>query len=168
MDMTKHVGSNLYNADKIPTGLKIEETIAYVELRQFEDGEKPVAVFESGRAVVLNPTRGQALVDGLGRDSDNWTGQAVYVSRGQTMYSGKTVGCVVVEAVTPIRIATQPAAKPALEGQRQAPATNVLPMPARGTKEIGSGPDRWAKYEEPPAPTPEAGDGPDPGDPVPF
>jgi hypothetical protein len=120
MDLRKYAGSPLYNADKIPVGVKIEEIVAGFETREFEDGVKAVMQFESGMGVVLNPTRTLVLTQAFGCESENVIGQAILVSRGMTTYSGKPVACVAIEAVNPVRLVAQSAAKPALEGQRPA------------------------------------------------
>jgi hypothetical protein len=140
MDIGKYTGSALYNADKIPAGVKIEEIISGFETREFDDGIKAVVVFESGMGVVLNPTRALVLTQAFGRESDNMIGQLLEVSRGMTTYGGKPTACVTIEAVNPVRLVTQPAAKPALEGQRPALGdveVNDVPVTARPARKAG-------------------------------
>jgi hypothetical protein len=149
MDLSKYTGSVLYNADKIPLGVKFEEIVAGFEKREFDDGEKAVMLFESGMGVVLNPTRALVMTQGFGRESDNMIGQAILVSRGMTTYGGKPVSCVVIEAVNPVRIATQPQTKPALE------------LPRRGKIDIRSGEGAWDDPPSPPEEYPEGYGGSD-------
>ena len=153
MDLGKYTGSALYNADKIPPGVKFEEIVAGFEKREFDDGEKVVMLFESGMGVVLNPTRALVMTQGFGRESDNMIGQAILVSRGMTTYGGKPVSCVVIEAVNPVRIATQPQARPAI-------GKTTINAIAASNPYAPSGD---------PGPSSEAGDGPcEDDEPMPF
>ena len=153
MDLGKYTGSALYNADKIPPGVKFEEIVAGFEKREFDDGEKVVMLFESGMGVVLNPTRALVMTQGFGRESDNMIGQAILVSRGMTTYGGKPVSCVAIEAVNPVRIATQPQARPAIGKTTINDVAVRNPYVPRGD----------------PGPSSEAGDGPcEDDEPMPF
>jgi hypothetical protein len=150
MDLGKYTGSALYSADKIPPGVKIEEIVAGFEKREFDGGEKAVMLFESGMGVVLNPTRALVMTRAFGRESDNMIGQAILVSRGATRFgSDPARPCVVIEAVNPVRIATQPQTKPALE------------EPRRGRIDIGRGEGAWDDPPSPPEEYPEGYGGSD-------
>jgi hypothetical protein len=158
VDLSKYTGSALYNAEKIPPGVKIEEIVAGFEARQFDDGEKAVMLFESGMGVVLNPTRALVMTQAFGRESDNMIGEAILVSRGTTRFGADPhKPCVVIEAVNPIGITAQKP-KPAL-GQRAA----IDIRPGRGARQA----------DAPPPPDASQGDGPadrygEPDDDVPF
>jgi hypothetical protein len=60
---------------------------------------KPVAHFkEAGiKALVLNLTKCEAIAGIAGSDdTDDWVGACLQLSRGETRYQGKKVGCIVV------------------------------------------------------------------------
>ena len=79
---------------------------------------KPVAHFEEAgiKALVLNLTKCEAIAIIAGdEDTDNWAGVQVRLSRGETRYQGKKVGCIVVSA--PLQSASVPlASTPDAEG----------------------------------------------------
>jgi hypothetical protein len=44
------------------------------------------------------------LVRAFGKNTDLWVGQKIYVSRGQTTYSGKPTACITFEAILAPRL----------------------------------------------------------------
>jgi hypothetical protein len=150
MKMTDFINSNYLRAEDLDPNVRIEATIAAVRSREFEDGSvKPVVFLGDGRGVVLNQSRLKGMIAAYGLESDNWVGRAVVVSRGTTLYQGKSVPAIMVDPVVATRI-----------GAEQRPA---LEEPRRGSIDIRSGKGSW---DDPPPP--DRYDGPDVDDPIDF
>ena len=108
MDMSSYTGSNYITAESLEPGVRIEARILAVNVRDFEDGEKPVIYLDyQAKAVVLNPTRAKVLYGAYGPESGNWIGKLIAIYRGETTYAGKKTPCVEVEAVDGPKIAAQ-------------------------------------------------------------
>ena len=112
MNMTDYLTSNYINAESIASDVRIEATIASVRSREFEEkGEvkvKPVVYLDTGEGVVLNQTRLRRLVAAYGPNSDNWIGKTIVISRGSTLYEGKTVPAVHIDPIVAPRVAAEP------------------------------------------------------------
>ena len=80
-----------------------------MESRTFEERGKnvtrPIIRLEDQRGVVLNQTRLKAMIAAYGPNSNNWLDQPIRVRRGETLYAGKRVATVEVEADPSARIA---------------------------------------------------------------
>jgi hypothetical protein len=148
--------SNYYNAENIPPNTLVEVTIVNVVRREFEEGGgvtvKGVLQFDNGREVVLNKTRWESMVNAFGINPNNWVDKRIFVGRGQTMYSGKQVGCVMIDPITAPRLeGGSAAASPQIERPRlgsgaaerppgePAPAEIQPPRGARGRMSVTSG-----------------------------
>ena len=109
MDMTGFTGSNYFRAEDLEPGTLIKATIVSVALREFKDGEPKAVVYTDyqGKGVVLNKTRAQVLYAAFGPNSDNWIGKPIIIRLGETMFAGKKVGAVVIEAVVATRISAE-------------------------------------------------------------
>jgi hypothetical protein len=140
MNMTDYLSSNYIRAEHLTTDVCIEAFIAAVRSREFEDGSvKPVIHIEDGRGVVLNQTRLKTLIGSFGPNSDNWIGKPIIISRGSTLYAGKTVPAVNIEPIVAPRVAAEP-------------------RKAIGSTDIRSGKGAW---DDPPPPTHDDCPGPD-------
>jgi hypothetical protein len=104
----------------------IEATVLEVTTQAFEEeGEvvtKPEVKFNACLPVVLNQTRLAAMIRAFGPHSANWIGKQVHISRGQTIYSGRQVACVVFDPVTAPRLEGGGAPAQAIEGPKAGPA----------------------------------------------
>jgi hypothetical protein len=79
------------------------------------------------KPMVLNLTKSEALASLAGDDdTDAWTGTRISLSRGQTRYQGKTVGCIVVSAPPKTKPpkAARPATTPPDDPDDAIPTTN--------------------------------------------
>lgn len=130
MDMSGYTGSNFYRAEDLEPGVLIETTIVSIGLREFEDGAKPVVYTDyQGKGLVLNPTRAKALCRGFGTFSENWVGKPIVISLGETVYAGKTVGAVVVDALVAPGIGSEP--RPGIVGGRPQLKSVETPPPPK-------------------------------------
>jgi hypothetical protein len=112
---TDFLKSNFLNAAAIPPGVIIETMIVSARPHEFEEGEIKLVVYvqHEAKGIVLNVTRLRVMIGAFGSNFDTWPGKMVRIFRGETMYSGKKVDCVEIEAVNPVRIPTEQ--RPALE-----------------------------------------------------
>ena len=70
-------------------------TVEGVEMKLFDDGEKPVLMLDSGQMVVLNRTRATALAAGFGTsETEAWSGRRLKVSVERIPYRGKPVDAI--------------------------------------------------------------------------
>ena len=90
-------------------------TVEGVEMRLFDEGEKPALTLDSGQIIVLNRTRSNALADGFGTsETEEWLGRRVEVSIERIPYRGVPVDAIKL-AVPPA--AVPPAAVPPVTGE---------------------------------------------------
>ena len=141
MDMNDFFTSNYYNANNVPDGVLIEEVIANVVRKEFEENgvatTKAVIRLDSGKAIVLNQTRLGALVGGFGHNPNNWLGKTIIVRRGSTMYQGRPAACVEVQPVVAPRLegGTAPAT---IEGPKSSPSGAAAEPPAEAPPPRGA------------------------------
>lgn len=117
INATDYLNSNFLSGDTLEPNVIIEAAIVSARSHQFEEEEKEKLVIYldyEGKGVVLNQTRTKALIRAYGINTDNWIGKPIKVFRGETMYAGKTVPCVVIEPIVATQIAASPP-RPALE-----------------------------------------------------
>jgi hypothetical protein len=111
MNMAGFTGSNYITAEfleSLGANVRIETKIVSADLRDFEDGCKPVIFLDyQSKAIVLNPTRAKVICVAFGTESANWVGKTIIVYHDETVYSGKKVGCVAIEAVGGQRIGAE-------------------------------------------------------------
>lgn len=109
MDMSSFLISDYLRAEDLEDNVVIEAKITDVENRTFEERGKsitrPIIRLEDGRGVVLNQTRLRIMITAYGPNSNNWLDQPIRVRRGETLYAGKQVATVEVEAAPSARIA---------------------------------------------------------------
>ena len=89
-------------------GNAVKAIIERVELQDVvgqgkERDYKPVLFFQGKqKAIVLNKTNAQAIVDAYGEDTDDWKAKEVEVFPDKTPFQGKVVDCIRVrKPVTP-------------------------------------------------------------------
>jgi hypothetical protein len=92
--------------------VKSEHLIANVTSEDFEEKNetirKLIIHLDDARKVVCNQDRTATLTRAFGKNTDLWVGQKIFVSTGQTTYSGKPVACITFEAILAPRIQAQP------------------------------------------------------------
>lgn len=95
----------------------VEVVIDRVELREFDDGVKPVAFFQGKDAgVVLSKGRfGQLVEICQAEDSDEWRGSPVILTTEPSMFGGRAVRALKFErsARTPVPAPPEPTPAPA-------------------------------------------------------
>jgi hypothetical protein len=130
---TDYLNSNYYRAEELEPGVLIETTIVSTRGVEFDDGAK-LAVYtdNGGKGFVCNQTRLKALIGAFGANLDNWRDKPIVVSRGETLYAGKAVPCIVIEPVVATRIGAEK--RPVIEGPQRQP---------RGSTDIRSGKGAW-------------------------
>ena len=166
---TDFLNSNYFTAENLDPNVLIETAIVSVRPREFEDGSLKLVVYTDhvGKGVVLNQTRLKTMIAAFGPNFDGWAGKQIIISKGSTVYSGKTVPAIVVEPVVPTRIAAVP--RSALEASSPKPIQTIRGPITPGSVEIRSG-RHMRSDPQPTVPPPDAGpDGPgDPSDDIPF
>src|SRR6516225_7287731 len=60
--------------------------------------QKPVLYLENGKPLVLNRTNFEGLEEAFG-DSDDWSGQKIKLYAARTLYQGKSVDAVRIQAI---------------------------------------------------------------------
>ena len=89
-------------------------TVEDMEMRQFDEGEKPVLTLDSGKLIVLNKTRANALKDGFGTsETEEWIGREVEVSTEKVSYKGQQLDGIKLT----VPAAMPPAAVPPVTGE---------------------------------------------------
>jgi hypothetical protein len=66
----------------------------------------------SGKKLVLNGTRWDAIADLYGDESDEWSGKPIALCCGRAMFKGKGVDTVAIRSPRPARPATPPQLRP--------------------------------------------------------
>jgi hypothetical protein len=115
---TDYLKSNWLNAEDLNNGLRVMATIVSAGPHTFlESGDTELTIRTDyiGKGIVLNLTRKRVLIAAFGVETDNWIGKQIVAYQGDTLFQGKPTKCVVIEAIVAERIASHPAAKPALE-----------------------------------------------------
>jgi hypothetical protein len=157
--LNNYIHSNYITGASLEPGVSYEKTIDYVDDRIFDGDSEPTSVlnFLDGTKLSLNQKNLKTLIAMYGPHPDNLCGKTIVLVQKIVGFSGRDVPGVRIEYVNLDRLAA-PAAKPALA------ASNPK-------LDIRSGRGAWDKYEDPPAPPADAGDGPgeaSDGDSAPF
>jgi hypothetical protein len=87
-DMGQFFGGNYIRAEDLEEGVIYEDTIVRWDIQPMRGKSLPVIWFANGKGIVLNQARGNAMMDGYGRDGDAWIGQVVRYRRVPTMLDG--------------------------------------------------------------------------------
>jgi hypothetical protein len=153
--------SNFVTAKSLEPGVIYRGRIVSVGPHTFENGETALVIRLDylGKAIAMNRTRLEAMIEGLGVDYDAWVGHEITFSQGNTFYQGKPEKCVAVKPVVATRIESKLQARPAL-----GPSTGSGPQ--RNVIDIRSGAGGWDDGE-PPARDP-SDPGPGEADGIPF
>jgi hypothetical protein len=143
--------SNWINAASLEAGVCYEAIIVSVGPHTFETGETELTIRLDwkGKAIVLNKTRLEALIEAFGVNYDNWPGQKIAFWLGDTFWQGKPAKCVTIEGIVLDRLEAKPQQRPALGAQRQV----IDGESRRGSTEIPSssrGASPWNDSEPPP------------------
>lgn len=93
--------SDLKNKEGKP--IKAKLTISTIELAEFKDGQKKLAVLFQGKekGLILNKTNAALIAEQHGPNSDGWPGKEVSIYPTTTDFGGERVECIRVEQVVP-------------------------------------------------------------------
>jgi hypothetical protein len=64
---------------------------------------KPVASFEDGRKLTINPTNNDILMGAYGADDADWIGMTVELAAGLRKYNGGDIDSVIVKPISPAK-----------------------------------------------------------------
>lgn len=106
--------SNVFGGDSLKAadlqGNEPTVTIANVEMKKFDNGNKLVISFEGKKkSLVCNKTNANRIAFAFGTNTDNWIGQQVTLFTDMVDFQGKLVEAIRVRAKKP---ATAPRAAP--------------------------------------------------------
>ena len=126
MKVSQVFTSRFLRAEDLPLGREVRVVIESVALEQLGEGERPKLVLTfrgKAKRLPLNKTNAQALADGLGDETDNWSGRQIIVYAAKTLFAGRQVNGVRVRVPE--------------HGAQPAPIPQ--PQPAAGPPTAGAG-----------------------------
>lgn len=103
-------------------------TIASVEMKKFDNGNKLVITFEGKKkALVCNKTNANRIAFAFGTNTDNWIGQQVTLFTDLVDFQGKAVEAIRIRAKKVAQAAPQRQSAAVASGFDDAPQSNDLP-----------------------------------------
>lgn len=117
-------------------------TIAGVEMKAFDNGERKLAVSfqDLDKLLLLNMTNARAISDLYGGDTDHWVGRQVMLFTAPVDYQGKKVNAIRVRGPAPQQ--SQPGYSPAQSHQR--------PLNGNGYAQQSGGSPAYSEQNPPP------------------
>lgn len=84
-------------------GKRVNLTIKDVEIKKFDDGEKPILHFkESDKTFVLNKTNAKMLAMLTNQDdTDDWAGWKITLRPDMTSFNGRAMECIRIDSELP-------------------------------------------------------------------
>ena len=102
-DASKFVKSPYLKAADLDRRRPVRVTVSTVEVKEFEEGEKPLLKFlEIEEGLILNKTQIRTMIDNFGSDTAGWVGQRILLKQVTSAYQGKpTIEIAPAEIVAP-------------------------------------------------------------------
>jgi arabinogalactan endo-1,4-beta-galactosidase len=76
-------------------GRQVKVVMSHVEMREFDEGNKPVLFFQGKeKGVVLNKTNAHTISDAFGDDTEAWHGKEIVLFEAMVDMKGRTVPAI--------------------------------------------------------------------------
>jgi hypothetical protein len=124
--------SDVYSGDTLKAadlkGAEPTVTIASVEMKKFDNGNKLVIGFQGKKkTLVANKTNANRIAFAYGTNTDNWIGKEITLYTDLVDFQGSTVEAIRVKARKPAQAAPQRQSVAAAVGFDDAPPSNEMP-----------------------------------------
>ena len=97
MNINDAYPSNYLKASDLD-GKKVPVIISAVDMEKFDEGEKPVAMFEKkAKGMVLNKTNSMTIAAAYGPETDNWIGKEVILYSQMVNFQGQMTPALRIE-----------------------------------------------------------------------
>ena len=96
MDMSKYCAHRYIKVDDVRDG-PIQERIVAFGLGKYD---RPVLEFENGDSLTLNSTNVRTLIKAYGNDGEDWIGQVIELTLGNTTFEGESIKSVIARPIS--------------------------------------------------------------------